>query len=547
MCTAISAPAALLSALGPNIDTSYLALISNAEFMCQTRGYLIDDMLIGTYRELVAGQLGTALGYLSTAIITVWVIIQGFMIISGGSRTPMVSLLFQTIKMVAILTAVAILAGNSPWVAEMVLGVQGLITAAIVGEGTDIYQIVDMNLAVSQIFNAVIEGMVGGDQSGADGNQLTKMAGVIGQTGPAVLVSIMAIMAEISITFAIMLAPLFIFFLLFKQTSGMFVTWAKFLLGTMVSFALLTLLSSVLLDMMMRYGASVIAAFYANGALEGTGFSFDISGSAMQLAALGSLSTALLLMVPPLIMQFFNSGASFATGAMMGMMGGGAAGAGAAGVMNAMTGQNAQGALGASGLNGVNGASGQPGIGYSDPSGASQNVGSRSVLQAIMAKSGQSGENSAGMNAPGSRGLANQGNQFSAVQSKQANMGSDLRDGSNVSTPVTSRSMNGVDSNVSIEDAQIRSDSTLGRRGHLHVSGAEQSPGSEVPLNGASNSAALPAPSGGNGAPNSTNDSGSTSSTSAETPVHSAPRGQAGAGGRSAGSTPSIPYGRQKG
>ena len=192
-CADISIPAALTLALGPNIDTNYLTLINKAVFMCNTRGYLIDDMLIGTYRELVAGQLAKALGYLSTAIVTAWVMIQGFMIISGNNKTPIVSLLFQTIKLVAILTVVSILAGSSPWIAEMVLGVQGLITAAIVGAGTDIYQIVDMNLAVSQIFNAVIEGLVGGQQSGADGNTLTKMAGVIGQTGPAVLVSIMAI------------------------------------------------------------------------------------------------------------------------------------------------------------------------------------------------------------------------------------------------------------------------------------------------------------------------------------------------------------------
>jgi type IV secretion system protein VirB6 len=552
-------------ALGPDIDTNYLTLINNAEFMCQTRGYLIDDMLIGTYRELVAGQLAKALGYLSTAIVTAWLIVQGFMIVSGTNKTPLMTLMIQTIKIVGIMVVVSILAGNSPWIAEMVLGVQGLITAAIVGGGTDIYQIVDMNLAVAQIFNAVIEGLVGGQQSGADGNHLTKMAGVIGQSGPAVLVSIMAIMAEISITLAIMLAPLFIFFLMFKQTSSMFATWLKFLLGTMVSFALLTLLSSVLLDMMMRYGAAVIAAFYTNGALAAAGVSvvsFDISGSAMQLAALGSLSTALLLMVPPLIMQFFNSGASFATGAMMGMMGGGAAGMGAAGVMNAMGGQGGQGALGTGGVNGANGAAGQPGVGYSDPSGASQNVGSRSVLQALMARSGQSGENSAGLNAPGSRGLANQGgqgNQFAAVQAKQATMGGEMRSGSNVSNPVAAKSSGGANSYGAIEDAQIKADHALGRGGHLPVGGDAPSVGSQVPLNGPSKSAAsgneyagpvvppvgsapsTPPPPGGSGA-----STASSASASSDTPVYSAAPVRSGMGSRSTGQAASLRYGQQR-
>jgi type IV secretion system protein VirB6 len=550
-CADISIPAALTLALGPNIDASYLTLINKAVFMCNTRGYLINDMLIGTYRELVAGQLAKALGYLSTAIVTAWVMIQGFMIISGGNKRPIVSLLFQTIKLVAILTVVSILAGNSPWIAEMVLGIQGLITAAIVGAGTDIYQIVDMNLAVSQIFNAVIEGLVGGQQSGADGNTVTKMAGIIGQTGPAVLVSIMAIMAEISITLAIMLAPLFIFFLLFKQTAGMFTTWAKFLLGTMVSFALLTLLSSILLDMMMRYGAAVIAAFYANGALAaaGVGFiSFDISGSAMQLAALGSLSTALLIMIPPLIMQFFNSGASFAAGAMMGMVGGGAAGAGAAGLMNAMSGQSGanggQGALGASGMNGASGASGQPGVGYSGAPGANQNLGSQSVIQAL-SKSGQGADASFSSRPQGSQGLANQGNQFASVQTKQANMGSELRDGSHVSSQGASKYASNSGANGKIEDARIKSDSSLGRGGHLGVSGAAPSVGSQVPLNAPSKTAAAPALGVGNDGSNSGNASGASSSATAETPTHSAPRGQAGSAGRYAGNAASLPYGQQ--
>ena len=538
-------------ALGPNIDTNYLTLINNAEFMCQARSYLIDDQLIGVYRESVAGQLGKALGYLSMAIVTAWVMIQGFAIISGSNKTPIVSLLFQTIKLVAILTVVSILAGNSPWIADMVLGVQGLITAAIVGPGTDIYQIVDMNLAVSQIFNAVVEGLVGGQQSGAEGNQLTRMAGVIGQTGPAVLVSIMAIMAEISITLAIMLAPLFIFFLLFKQTAGMFTTWAKFLLGTMVSFALLTLLSSILLDMMMRYGAAVIAAFYANGAMAaaGVGFiSFDISGSAMQLAALGSLSTALLIMVPPLIMQFFNSGASFAAGAMMGMMGGGAAGAGAAGLMNAMNGQpgvnGTQGALGASGMNGASGGSGQPGVGYSGAPGTHQNLGSQSVIQALT-KLGQGGDSGFSSRPQGSQGLADQGSRFASVQTRQTGMASELRDGSNVSSQGASRQSSNFGTDGTIEDARIKNDSSLGRGGHLGVSGAAPSVGSQVPLNAASKTAAVPAPVGGNAGSNSNSASGTSSSATAEAPTQATPRGQAGSAGRPTGNAASLPYGQQ--
>ena len=318
------APMAILTSALSALDSKYLAMLDDAVFMCNVREYLIDDVLIGVYRDEVAARLGTALMYLSTVIMTIWVAYQGFLIMAGSHRQPILSLGYKTGKMMLVLGLVSMLAAKSPAVAETALDVQALITSAIVGEDSDVYKVIDSNLMLAQIFNALVDGLVGGQQAGAEGKHLTTMAGLVGQSGPAMLVAVLAMMAEISITLAVMLSPLFIFFLLFQQTAAMFWTWAKFLVGTMVSLAVLALLSGVLLKMMLVYGASVVAAFYLNGAIGGL-VSFDIGGSAMRMASLGALSTALLMLVPPLIMQFFNSGAAFAAGAMAGVMGGGAA------------------------------------------------------------------------------------------------------------------------------------------------------------------------------------------------------------------------------
>jgi hypothetical protein len=343
-CGDASIPSFVLTALGM-LDQKYVKMIDDAVFMCSIREYLVDDMLIGYYRELVASRLATALGFMSTAIMTIWVAYQGFMIISGANRQPIVPLMLKSGKMVLILSLVSLVAAKSPWIADTVLNFQALITAAIVGEGSDVYQIIDINLAMGQVFNALVDGLVGGQQASADGKHLTSMAGLVGQSGPAMLVSVLALMAEISITLSIMLAPLFIFFLMFQLTAPMFWTWTKFLLGTMVSLAVLTLISGVLLKMMMFYGAAVLAAFYVNGAL-GSILSIDIAGSAVRMATMGGLSSALLMLVPPLIMQFFNSGASFAASALSG-----------SGAVEKMAGQAAAGGASA-GTGGGNSAAG---------------------------------------------------------------------------------------------------------------------------------------------------------------------------------------------
>lgn len=472
-CGDAAVPGFLLTALGV-LEPKYVKMIDDAVFMCSIREYLIDDMLIGTYRELVASRLGTALAYLSTAIMTVWVLVQGFMLISGTNRQPVLGLAFKTGKMVFILSLVALLATKSPVIADTVLDVQALITAAIVGEGTDVYQIIDFNLALAQVFNVLVNSLVGGQQVGAQGNALTSLSGMIGQSGPAMLVSVLAMMAEISITLAVMLSPLFIFFLLFQQTASMFWSWAKFLLGTMVSLAVLALLSGVLLKMTMFYGGSVLAAFYINGALGDAG-TVDMANSALRMSVMGMLSSMLVMLVPPLIMQFFNSGASFAAGAMTGAMAGGGAmaahgspSAGLAGALGAM--QNGQPALG----------NGTPGGAPASHGGNNEAVGHGNFAaannQELLARSRNlagpdaeagGGARSGAVLGQGLRGLANQSSDHTTLAGlHQRQSTNEFRGGAAGGRSGSNR----VSSADAIEDAVIR-DPALGSGGHLGVHG----------------------------------------------------------------------------
>lgn len=438
-------PAALTAALA-GLDGRYVTMIGQAEFMCDVRAFLIEDTLIGVYREHVASQLAKALLFMSTTIITIWVAYQGFMIITGANRNPVVPMMIKTGKMVLVMSLVALLAGQSPVIADAVDDFRNLISTAIVGSNIDIYQMIDLNLTIAMVFNMLVDSLVGGQLAGADGNSLTKVAALIGQSGPAVLVSVLSLMAEISLVLAVMLSPLFLFFFLFQQTTAMFWSWVKFLLGTMVSLAVITLLGSIMMEMMMNYAGKVVAAFFVNAAFSAlssaTGGAvsggFDISASAMQLGALGALSTALLTMVPPLIMGFFNSGAAFAGSALMAM---GGAGAGLAGVTQALSGgagatgaggaSGAQGLPGAFGASGVAGGSGAPGLGYSGSLGAGAASGGNTYALPNWAR-GDSGGN-AGSSTPlngNTVGIGAHGN-ANVAQLRYQQSGTEFRGGSN--------------------------------------------------------------------------------------------------------------------
>lgn len=519
-CASAALPAFFLTAL-VGVDNTYISKLNDALFVCEIREYLVDEMLIGTYRDQVAAQLGKALTYMSTVIMTIWVAYQGFMIISGSNRKPILALALQTGKMVLILSLVALVARQSPFIAETVLNFQALITAAIVGEGTDIYRTVDLNVGLALMFNALVDGLVGGQQAGADGKSMTTIAGMVGQAGPAMVISAYALAAEVFITLAIMLSPVFIFFLLFQQTAGKFWSWTRYLLGTMFSLAVLVLVGGVLLKMMMAYGAMVIAAFFLNGSALGSLVSVDIAGSAMRMGMMGALSSALLLMIPPVIMGFFNSGASFAANALAGAVGGGTAA-----MMQAMQKDGGAGGGAASSA----GASGHPALGHSGGTNEGGTAAGSSALnhqiqQSIAAKSAQP-MGGAGANGlwggarplgAGSRGHASVEAIGSAPGLRQAQ-----RQQQDLATSGELRENKATGVYETAETAQqLRNDPSLGRGGHFSVGADGGSVGGTATSQhaGAAYSHSTKAESPlGNGS-----SSGSSVGASVATPVHSLP------------------------
>jgi hypothetical protein len=349
-----------------------------------------------------------------------------------------------------------------------------------------------------------------------------------------------------------MLSPLFLFFFMFQQTTAMFWSWVKFLLGTLVSLAVITLLGSIMMEMMMNYAGKVVAAFFVNAlinqaAAAGVPVSggFDMSASAMQLGALGALATALLTMVPPLIMGFFNSGAAFAGSALMAM---GGAGAGLAGVSQALSG-GAGGAGGAAGASGNASGSGAPALGHSGSSGAtaSDNFAASNNQTLLNRANGSQGGGNAGLPAPGngnSIGIGAHGN-ANVAQIRSMQSGSDFRSGSNMHTSGaaanrSSGQSSGPDADgwysngTSVSDATIKryedQGLSLGSGGSLGVSGGNGSVGGGQALVQAAPREAVSI--GNSPAPSPSAVEVASASPYSDTPIQALPRGQMGAANR---------------
>ncbi|WP_066259951.1 type IV secretion system protein [Hydrogenophaga flava] len=538
----------------------YLNALSDASFYCNLRNYILYDSIVDKWMFFVVNNLSRVVLAMASAFVTIWVILAGLKLMSGANREPVLELLYRGAKIVLVLSLLTAMLGNTDTIIHTVLGLQNSITTIITGSDLGVDRLIDMNIAISQVMNMVVEDVTNTtiDQANKSGS-MSIFAGLLGQSGPAILTSILALLSQIAIVFALMLAPLFIFFLLFKQTTNLFWSWSKFLLGTFISLCFLAIVSTIAMSASVSYGLTIMVSFVLNavadagdaldatpvqiglgvvaevliGLLTNGGDRVDMSGATMRLGMMGALFATLIVAVPPLIMQMFNASLGYASNVMgsMGIIrpmgqpvgGGGAASPGAS-----------QQALPANGY--------QP-VGYdrSGPAGASPMSNNQLMInRANSLGTGGADASLAPSGAPhrtGSLGLNAQGNPVFA-QARSQQMSDEFRSGS--LTPLHERyagspesavlagpNVDGFYSNgTNVSDATIKhyeqQGIPLGSGGLLGVDGG--SVGGSRAL--AQAPAGAPAP--GVAAPERV----ATAPAVSDTPMHAMPRGQMGAANR---------------
>ena len=306
--------------------------------------------------------------------LTLWVALAGFKLISGTSREPALSLLAQGAKIVLVMSLIVGLTKNTDTVIHKIYDLRNDITAIITNSDADITQLIDTNMAITQIISLITEDL-NNAHSVARGGSASAWMAIAGQSGPPILTSILVMISEVAIAISMMLAPLFLFFLLFKPTAQMFWGWLKFLVATFVTMAFLCIVAEIAMEGTLRYGlvlalssmlnvladdntsaAMQLGAEIALGVITGGGTRADIGSGAMRLGAMGGMFSVLIIAVPPVVMQLFGSAMGYAQSILSGIY------SPMAGMAAARAGgqQAAMGAQGADGANGGNGHSYAP-------------------------------------------------------------------------------------------------------------------------------------------------------------------------------------------
>ena len=287
------------------------------------------DSEVETFRDNLLGETLGWVGGAALVLLTLWILWQGFQIMTGRSRDSLMVLVVGSLRSVLIVSAATAMSfGSSDLYRTFTDGMPREITYVVTGNEDAPADLIDKSLDKMQIALVGIDALAAMDQQGLkeDKDRALWMTG-IGVAGPSVVGGALLLLYKIALALFVGLGPLFILSLLFEQTKSLFGRWLYYGIGTMFSLGVLSFMVAVAMKMVLAVATAFAAQYLVALSLDAGGSTAGVSSMAMQQGGLGLILTVLLVMTPPMAAAFFGGTMGHFSG--YSQFGGGAAGANA--------------------------------------------------------------------------------------------------------------------------------------------------------------------------------------------------------------------------
>lgn len=277
------------------------ATLPNLVFFAEINDFLDDE--IAEFASNLLRRAARFVGGVAFTVVTWWIIYQGYRIVTGQSREPMMALVANSLRAVLIVgIAIGAAAGAGSIYQSTTDGLNTVVRKVVTGdEGEGSYADIDKTLAIMQVALEVIDSVDTGDSVLTDDkkDRALWLTGV-GLGGPAIMAATALLLNKIAMALIIGLGPIFILCLLFDQTKQLFSKWLYYGIGTLFSMAFLTVMVTLALDMVIAVGMAFWAASWIAGGNE------SLTSMAMQQGGLGIVLSMLILSAPPMAAVFFQ-------------------------------------------------------------------------------------------------------------------------------------------------------------------------------------------------------------------------------------------------
>lgn len=263
---------------------------------------------IESFQGAMLGRMMRFVSGISLTMLTVWVLIQGFMIITGRSRESLMGLVVGSLRAFLIVIAATMMSvGDNNIIRILTNDMPKAIHELVTGDDDDVEDAIDENLKAMGLIFAMMDALPveNSEQNAANQRMVSNLTG-IGIAGPSVVGGAMLLLYKIALVLFVGFAPLFILCLLFDQTKDLFKRWLLYGIGTMFSMAVLAFMVSVATKLVAITAAAMVAAYMLSNSFGGFGFGGGLNSAAIQQGGVGLLMSVLMVMTPPMAAMFFN-------------------------------------------------------------------------------------------------------------------------------------------------------------------------------------------------------------------------------------------------
>ena len=269
----------------------------------------IDKFLTTLQTQVIGVASGIAL-----ILVTIWIMIQGYRIVTGQSRDSMMAHMTNSMRVVFIVSFATTLGIfgtdlHTLFTSTLQNDINELFTGQTCDTSNDtncINQTIDSNLAQTALAMAAIDAVQSapGDTDTAAGKSRASAFAIFGTASPPMAAGAMLLMFNLAIALFVGLGPIFILCLLFEQTKPLFNKWLMYGIGTLFGMAMLSFVSTVVLKVTLAVAEGLWASSVITGLLGTT--SEGLSTQSMEQGGIGLLMTMLIISAPPMAAQFFN-------------------------------------------------------------------------------------------------------------------------------------------------------------------------------------------------------------------------------------------------
>ncbi|WP_230598281.1 type IV secretion system protein [Xanthomonas albilineans] len=279
--------------LHPLADTS----LGDYVFFRLINNYLSNQ--IDTFGMDVMARAMQWVSVIALTATTFWVLLLGYRIASGQLRESAMATMIKAGKVSVILGIAAGIGANGTLLHKtMTDGLDKEIHWLFTGQkDSTAADAIDENLTYTQLALSTLDAIQvdPNDPETIKKKENALLLAGFGTAGPPIMAGVMLLMFKFTMAFLIGVGPIFILFLIFDQTKDLFKRWLFYVIGTLFSMSVLSVVTAIVLKMTARialayWGAKVISLGNAEG----------LSSQALQQGWAGLIATLLIVVLPPI-------------------------------------------------------------------------------------------------------------------------------------------------------------------------------------------------------------------------------------------------------